>query len=536
MDLQKAVKTKIVEEVLSLFPSGWAVLVYDTPAAQIIEPLFNRTDFLSYNIMSADHIAEERESFDFPVIYFVDCTSEVSKLINAEVKAKKYADTYVCSITEPQDLDKMIRVKRVGLNVRCEEKRIFFCEPEQINYLMNILDANIDVNYMPCLESLAKYLYSNKDLSVSKPDINGNNSRSSTSVANNTRTDNANNANPGNVNSANANSANANSANANNKGGLNASLLLIDRHCDLFTPLLHWFSFKSALMEIKEKVKEDILWKDVRYKHIADISGVLQFNLSKIQQETQKLEGKKIDTVELGKMVMDAPKNMEIKAAIEKYSIYLDECFKRVELLQELIEAEQVLVTGYDKKGKKAQRGLDYFFESLRSTKYAREDRTRLLYLVKAKGLAFTQTEVEMLENFGFDSGDVNVQLDLSQSIERKKKGEYRFDISRYEPIAKDLIGGFIKEKPIFKHIGKRPEQNISLRKSFMISETKKTVKQIIVVYFKGGMTYEECRLAYSLSEEFGVELLFGSERIITPEMFIKELKAKGKKKASKSK
>lgn len=480
MNLENLLKQKIVDDVLSIYPSSWTVLVYDASVAMIIRRLFSRTDLLSYNIMYCNHIEEERQEWDFPVIYFLSCSKENSRVINSEFAAHKYSSFQVCSLTQPEGLDEIIKAKVVLLNIMAIEERIFNCMPENLTSLSNVLNVNFRVNYMPATKELAE--------SVKK------------ACAHEKRSD-----------------------------ARDASLLIVNRAVDLFSPLMHFFTFKSALAETNggkfEEGFGDPVFPELRYKHLAEVSGVLQFHVNRLNRNVADLNKKKVDTTSLGKMVIDAPKNIEVKEAVQKYSNHLKGCLKRLEDLKPLVEAEQLLATDFDSNGRRTKKTLDYFLKIIGSTRFEKTDKLRLLYLLKARNISFTQAETKILRNIGFLAEDIDATFETGMSIKRESAPEFTYDMSRYEPILSDLVRGYVGGKAVFQSIGAAPVEVNSLRKTFMISSQKKSVKRIVVAYVTGGLSVEECRIAYSLSEQLGIELFCGSETMITPGEFIETLK-----------
>jgi syntaxin-binding protein 1 len=188
---------------------------------------------------------------------------------------------------------------------------------------------------------------------------------------------------------------------------------------------------------------------------------------------------------------------------------------------------ELSLVTGYDKKGRQVKT-LSNLLPFLRSTKFTREDRLRLLYIMKIKQVPFSNAEKEMIESYGFRRKDIDLEIDTRRMIRPDRPDGYKYTMSRYEPIVSGLVKSYIKgedQSHYFQDIGRRREEKGgSLRKSTMISSKRQNNRRTVIVYMKGGLTIEECRLAYELSDSLGINVLFGGDKILTPEIFIDDL------------
>lgn len=478
MDLRRILREKIRQEVFQVIDSEWITLVYDAEAAAIIHPIFTRSDLLQYNIMLSLDIGEEREAWEYPAIYFVSCDSQVSSIINSEFSAKKYSAFFVCSLVQPEGLDPMIKYKVVHTNIRAIEERIFTCAPDQLRGLCGLVGTGICVNYLPNEQRLAS-------------DI-------------------------------------AEEAASQDRAGEATTLILVNRKCDVFTPLLHFFTFKSVLAELKKDVSaDDMLWPDLRYRHLAEIGAFLQGQANRLSRNVESLNStKKVDMSALSQLAVEAPKNNKIKEEIMKYSEYLKEALKSLQDGSDLIEAEQILATDRDASNRPAKKGMDYFFNLLGSAKLSRLDKKRLLYLMKAKGLTVTRTEAEILRGNGLDAEDIEANVHRADHIALEQE-EYKYDMSRYEPAIAGLLRRHAEKKAVFQRIGSESTGAVSLRKSAMITTSqRKTARRVWVLYMRGGLTVEETRIAYLLSNELGVELLVGADKIITPSEFIQQLRS----------
>ncbi|ORD97589.1 hypothetical protein HERIO_547 [Hepatospora eriocheir] len=61
-----------------------------------------------------------------------------------------------------------------------------------------------------------------------------------------------------------------------------------------------------------------------------------------------------------------------------------------------------------------------------------------------------------------------------------------------------------------------------------MITSVNKTKnKKMIAVYIKDGITIEECRIVYDLSQYLGVDIILGSDKILKPAEIINDLRSR---------
>ena len=54
---------------------------------------------------------------------------------------------------------------------------------------------------------------------------------------------------------------------------------------------------------------------------------------------------------------------------------------------------------------------------------------------------------------------------------------------------------------------------------------SNKASKTVLIVYINNGLSIEEMKLAYLITEQYGVECFIGSNKILTRNEFIKEFR-----------
>jgi len=446
MNICELIRQRIVKDILKSFNSKWAVLIYDKMAAGIIENLFKKTDFIQHNIIASHHIEEVRSSLEYPAVYFVSGGKEVSKIINNEMKEMKYIDCKVFSLFQPDGLNQAIPYSVVNLNIRALEERVFICEPRDLSSCVSILESKINVNYTM-----------NTDIAISI--INNANRSQGSSFAK------------------------------------WSTALLLERNRDMITPLLHFFTFKSVLFENKEvdigniEEESDPIFSIIRYQNLIDVEKTLKSHVAKLNREMEKLNTGKVDTEELELMVLNAPNNMKIKKSLGKYSKLLGESIKKLGNMKELVEMEQELATGYDRKQEKIKICMEHYFSEFKGGKFSLEEKLRLLYMLKIRGYRFTNTEKEMLKSCRIPVKDIECQLDLRLNVLKNKKehSKYMFG-TRYVPVIYDIIKDFLSGKTnIFKQANENVSEIVSLRKSRMMTVDRVQEKRVVLVYVRGG-------------------------------------------------
>lgn len=466
MDLKKILKQKIISEVIS--PSTeWPVLIYDRTCAEILKNLFTKSEFITYNIVMSLYLEEDREQANFPVIYFVKCTKEISKIINSDYLNKKYTSFTVCTLVPPEDLNHDITFKIVHMSLKALEERVFITDITNINSVCNILNAYFYLEYTS--KDLEKYSNILDDESKSR----------------------------------------------------SGKLILFDRSIDLYTPILHFFTFQPLLEEINitdmskiyEEYGDTALWKEVRHTHLGDMSDLLKSYVRKVK--TQPSDNIK----DLMKAVMDAPETLKTNKGLRLFFDLTKECYKKFDYINEFSNIEQKIVTKEKLKSKDV-------IKALTERKIDLYDKKRIALLYKLSGHEYTERELAKL-----DENLKNFILENKTNANGKFKPisyeyKYEYEVSKYEPTISVVLREYIKNNkqliPFYKVEREKNTIN-SLRRTNLISVKKDINKNnICCIYIKGGVTYEEIKCIYKLTDELGIEFLIGSDSIIKSDLYIK--------------
>lgn len=476
MDLKKLYKQKIVDEVFMSFNMSWSVLIHDPTSASIINPLFKKSDLLDYCITAVYSIGEQRQGWDLPAIYFVSCRKEVARKINEEFRSRKYSTVNVFSLCPPEGLDPLIKCRVIELDIEPLEERVFRCREESLCCLASILNAKFIISFIDCTKALAEKI--NNLCTYDTP-------QNRTPV----------------------------------------SLLVLDRTIDLYTPLMYFFTLKSVLCEIGPVDTRDSYFKEIRNMHLEEVGNHLKYTVRRLTENISKPNNDKVDINTLTSMVFEAPKNIETKKNVAKYAEYLDKCISHCGMIHDTVVAQQNLVLGEDGSGNKHPITLDAFLSIIVSPSMSAEDRAGLLFLLKANGIVFTESEKTLLMSRGFSKEDLDIKFIRRNQILRNKETKSYHKVCRYRPVLFDVVESFATRQRVFQTLNIADARVDSLRRSTMIS-SEKPPRRVVVVYMKNGMSIEETTIAYKLTEKLGIEFIFGSDKVLTRKEFTEEYRS----------
>ncbi|TBT98764.1 Sec1-like protein [Hamiltosporidium magnivora] len=514
MDIKTLTKQKIITEVIKHGHSKdeWRVMIIDEYTASIITNVFTISEILSYNIISLIRIEEKEKPNlkEFSVIYFVKITETSIKSIKKDFKKKSFKSFYVITANEitSNQLNKIdlvgppeISIKQLNFSFVPYESRVFIVKDnlfDGIKSFSNIFDISFNVCYTNDLT---------KDIAFTLNDYFETQKKK-------------------------------------NYG----NLIILDRSVDLYTPLLHYYTFQAILHDFKFLVdnfyiekeihfeESDKLWTSIRHGHIAEINNILSEKAKILVSGIKKLE-KDIDIKDLAKIVAETPENLKLKSEVEMFLELLDKSITKFELdnLPLVSDLEQSISTRYTKSGNKYREAINDFFDILKNPEIRKHDKLRLYLLLLVSKYTLEKNEEQHIIDKGWLSkSEINLKNKIKKMTEyfiirKELNREIKYDISRYQPILKDILYSFHEKKKCFINIiGCKEDsatEEVSLRQGGFVfksnngDSTKK--KKVIVVYFIGGVTFAEIAIAYDVSSKLGIEIIVGSDQILTPESFL---------------
>lgn len=486
MNVPELLKRKIIEDVFKAQnTTEWSVLVYDSAAATILKHFFVRSEFISYNIVISQRIEERREAADFPVIYFVRGGDDVVKMIHKDFECKLYPSSVVCMLEECQGLNSLIKAKVVDVDFIPFEQRVFTCRPAQLYSVAKTVGSMFNVSYGG---AMSRVVAEGLETRMEELERRG-------------------------------------------------ELIVLDRSMDLFSPLLHFFTLRTLLEDLEvEGIREfsrehmdDRVWMEVRDAHLGEVNSILRNQAHLLSKVAQRLDTK-IDNKDLVKMVLEAPAAARTKESLGRILEMAQKCYDNFDYLSKFNEIEQCLATGYDREGNRWRMKVDKVFEAFNNKTLNRMDKLRILLLLKANGYRLQRNEVEILENLGFSRDEISLGFRNHENfVPLRARAEHKYEVSRYEPVLSNVLRSFIEKTKGHIHISSLTSSAApvkSLRKSYLLSVKKDVMsRKLFCVYIVGGLTFEEMRVVYELSESLGVEIIVGSDEIITSKSYVEGLK-----------
>ncbi|CAD6581232.1 MAG: vacuolar sorting protein VPS33/slp1 [Tremellales sp. Tagirdzhanova-0007] len=345
------------------------------------------------------------------------------------------------------------------------------------------------------------------------------------------------------------------------------------------------YTYENTVGGKEEKVAElnelDPVWVSVRHLHMKDAIDTLMTNFGKFAQDNAGFRGgTNVNVNDLKDMLASLP---QFQTQREQFSLHLDmaqEAMSRFEKKKLSLAAhvEQCCATGYTAEGKTPKTLVEEMVPLLDDRNMTAMDKVRMiaLYVLFRDGVAdedrrrlyqharLSLGEQEAVNNLVFLGVKVIREAkDRSTKTRIKQKfvtAEGEYELSRYKPVIQMVLEDhdnnrldqstfpFVKEAPPELSHSLRagglaaipPPPSSSLRSSrptwhkapsARIGNTEG--KQRLILFVAGGMTYSEMRLAYTVGQALGKEIFIGesvgSTHVITPESFVKDLKALGR-------
>ena len=156
---------------------------------------------------------------------------------------------------------------------------------------------------------------------------------------------------------------------------------------------------------------------------------------------------------------------------------------------------------------------LDECISVISSHSVATVDKNALAALIKVTGIKFTESEKTLLINKGIESKLLNTTFCFRNQIVRHKKNVDGDSIIKFVPLIKISV---------FQTLNICDIKIDSLRKSSMFCPTNPPIK-IVCVYMQNGLSYEEIKLAYDISDQLVMEFYFGCDKLLTRKDFVSE-------------
>ncbi|KAJ7087363.1 Sec1-like snare protein [Mycena belliarum] len=363
------------------------------------------------------------------------------------------------------------------------------------------------------------------------------------------------------------------------------TLFITDRAMDMVAPFLHEFTYQAMandLLPIEDGTKytykfqssvgafedktatltdADSVWTEVRHMHMREAIDKLMADFNKFLTENAVFKGEGAASLnDMKEMLASLPQYQEQR---EKFSLHLNmaqECmgiFER-DKLPLVATIEQDCATGVTAEGKNPKNLVQDMVPLLDSREVVNTNKVRIvaLYIMFREGvpdedrrrlyqharLSIPEQEaVNALVHMGVRISRGPGDRDTKKKSKQKTSDE-EYELSRYKPFIKTVLEDHVAEKldkalfpyvkdapgPPAASLRSAPVQTSSLRsqKPQWLSKTGRPtdVRQRLLVFIAGGMTYSEIREAYQLSSSLNKDIYIGSTHTITPRQFISDL------------
>ncbi|KAF9207681.1 vacuolar sorting protein VPS33/slp1 [Haplosporangium sp. Z 27] len=363
------------------------------------------------------------------------------------------------------------------------------------------------------------------------------------------------------------------------------TILILDRSVDVTAAIVHEFTYQAMvndLLPIEDGTKytyeienasggmepvsvvideSDQVFMEIRHTHIVETVGILTTNLNKFVSENEALRGDKEKVASLRNMkdqLANLPQYQDTKAKYSTHIHMAKECLRLFEKLKinEMGLVEQQLATGETVDGHLPKQIVAEMAPFLDDPQVEVLDKLRLLmlYVICRDGLRAADREM-LFEHAKLSDGNaeavrnlallgINVERGGSNPRNKKKPfyprkkledEEQPYDLSRYITKAKKVVEEHLNgtlDTVLYPYTTEAPvdssETTKSLRKTPQPTWEKKrpNVKgSRLIVFIAGGVTYSEIRSMYELCQSMGRDIIIGSTHIITPEIFMQNLR-----------
>ncbi|KAL7425231.1 syntaxin binding protein 1 [Cryptotrichosporon argae] len=333
--------------------------------------------------------------------------------------------------------------------------------------------------------------------------------------------------------------------------------------------------------EQKEAIlsEKDPVWMSVRHLHMKDAIDRLMTDFGRFAQEHAGFKGgSEVNMNDLKDMLASLP---QFQAQREQFSLHLDmaqECMGLFERKKLSLAAnvEQCCATGFTAEGKTPKTLVEEMVPLLADRALTSLDKVRIiaLYVLFREGVQdedrrrlfsharLSITEQDMINNLVH----LGVRV-IKDPKERPPRGsrikqkfvqtEGEYELSRFKPAVQVVLEDHVTNKldqSMFPYMRDAPTEFVnSLRSggsaslaapapSGSLRSARPTWhkapsaranntegKQRLVIFVAGGMTYSEMRQAYTLGHALGKDVFIGSTHVVTPEGFLRDMRAIGR-------
>ncbi|KAM7013148.1 syntaxin-binding protein 3 [Tautogolabrus adspersus] len=570
--LQRIVWKKIKETIITDCRKSevWKILILDPFTTKLLSSCCKMSDLLAEKITIVEDLYKIREPVpEMKAIYFMSPTAKCVEAFIADFKTKpKYKAAYVYFTDYcPDDLfnnmklhcAKYIRVcKEINMSFMPQEAQVFTCDnpgafrsiyspksqdkkktletlANQLVTLCATLDENPGVRYkkdnnMENAKTLAELVDAKL---ASHYDIDDSGKK---------------------------------------KGKTQAQLLIVERGFDPVSPILHELTYQAMaydLIDIQDNIykykgkdssekqamlnEEDMLWVELRHKHIADVSAEIPKMVKEISANKKQPDGK-ITISNLAQMMKKMP---SFRKQLTEKTVHLqlaEDCMKHYSNnVEKLCKAEQDLAVGADVEGVKVKDPMRTLLPVLLHP-YNIHDKIRavLLYIFSVNGTTdenlnklIQHVKIEGEQEFILNWKELGVPIITSPSFfsrkpsRRDRSQEEKYNLSRWTPVIKDVMEDAVENKLDTREWPHQSECPAAWNGSGAVSARQKhkassqddrRTGSRLIIFILGGMCFSEMRSAYEVTQAVkSCEVIIGSSHILTPNSLLEDIKALSK-------
>ncbi|KAF8637589.1 hypothetical protein AX17_002658 [Amanita inopinata Kibby_2008] len=332
------------------------------------------------------------------------------------------------------------------------------------------------------------------------------------------------------------------------------------------------YKFQSSVGAYEDKTATlsdtDTVWTDIRHMHMREAIDKLMADFNKFLADNAVFKGEGAASLnDMKEMLANLPQYQEQR---EKFSLHLNmaqECmaiFER-DKLPLVANVEQCCATGLTAEGKTPKSLVEEMVPLLDGRDVINANKVRMvaLYIQYRDGVPdedrrrlyqharlnlAEQDAVNALVHMGVRVTRGPNDRDIRKKIKQKSSNDDEYELSRFKPALRAVIEDHVANKldnSLFPYVRESPSSippPVSLRTATSPTTSLRSqkpawhraprqgpatveIRQRVIVFVVGGVTYSEIREAYQLSTPLNKDIYIGSTHTTTPRHFVDDLK-----------
>ncbi|KAF8659882.1 hypothetical protein AX16_001766 [Volvariella volvacea WC 439] len=335
------------------------------------------------------------------------------------------------------------------------------------------------------------------------------------------------------------------------------------------------YKFQSSVGAYEDKTAvlndSDNVWTEIRHMHMREAIDKLMADFNKFLQDNAVFQGQvRVEGAaslnDMKDMLASLPQYQEQR---EKFSLHLSMAQQCMEIFDRdklplVGNVEQCCATGVNAEGKTPKSLVEDMVLLLDNREVININKVRIvaLYIQYRDGVPdedrrrlfqharltlAEQDAVNALVHFGLRIGRGANDKDTKKKFKQRPSGEEEYELSRYKPALRlvledqasskldNTLFPYVKDSPstlppaTLRTQALSPATSLRSQKPAWHKAAKTQaavdVRERLIVFVAGGVTYSEVREAYQLSTSLNKEIIIGSTHNITPRQFVDDLK-----------